>query len=172
MQIVRADAFKPLAPAGPDFVGSRRRVAPLASQHQPDMSKLLKRLDRCSRIYRFGQPANDACVEAHTKRALSTAAFIAGAFVDDVLVGIVEVFDTGRDGIAEVAFAVDADWRRLGFGSALLESATQWARRSGVRMLRMIISRNNWPMRRLANKAGARFDLALDEIQADIAISA
>jgi GNAT superfamily N-acetyltransferase len=50
-------------------------------------------------------------------------------------------------GDAEVAFAVDADWRRLGLGSALLEAATRWAEHAGVVTLRMVISRNNWPMR-------------------------
>ncbi len=34
----------------------------------------------------------------------------------------------------------------------------------------MIFSRNNWPMRKLASRADARFDLVLDEIVADVAV--
>jgi hypothetical protein len=34
----------------------------------------------------------------------------------------------------------------------------------------MFISRNNWPMRQFAHDAGARLDLDLDEILADIAV--
>ena len=35
----------------------------------------------------------------------------------------------------------------------------------------MVIARNNWPMRGLAHKAGARLDFDLDEIFADIAVA-
>jgi GNAT superfamily N-acetyltransferase len=169
MPSVCAEAFK-LLPALLDAANSRSRVCRLGREHEADLAKLLKQLDRPSRISRFGQAASDACIEAYAKRALATAAFMAGVFVEDALVGVVEVFDAGSDGMAEIAFAVDADWRRLGFGTALLATAAQWARCSRVRILRMVISRNNWPMRHLAAKAGARLDLALDEIHADVAV--
>jgi len=35
----------------------------------------------------------------------------------------------------------------------------------------MVISRNNWPMRGLAHKAGARLSIDLDEVLADITLS-
>jgi hypothetical protein len=57
-----------------------------------------------------------------------------------------------RDGFAAVAFAIDVDWRRRGIGSR--EAATRWAEQAGVTTLRMVISRNNWPLRQLAHKAG------------------
>ena len=82
---------------------------------------------------------------------------------------MVEVFC--RDGIAEAAFAVAADWRRQGVGSDLLEAARRWADQSGIRTLRMVISRNNWSMRGLAHKAGARLSLDPDEILADISLA-
>jgi len=44
--------------------------------------------------------------------------------------------------------------------------------RSGVKTLRMLISRNNRAMRQLAEKVGARLDLDLDEICADINVAA
>ena len=82
---------------------------------------------------------------------------------------MVEVFGPSRDGVAEAAFAVAADWRRQGVGSDLLVAARRWAEQSGIRTLRMFISRNNWPMRQFAHNAGARLDLDL-QILADIAV--
>jgi hypothetical protein len=37
-------------------------------------------------------------------------------------------------------------------------------------MIRMVFSRSNWPMRRLAGTANARLDLTLDEISAEIPV--
>jgi RimJ/RimL family protein N-acetyltransferase len=146
-------------------------VARLGLEHEAQLSQLLVSLDKVSRAHRFGHPANDACVHAYAKSALTTATFMAGTFVDGRLVGVVEVFVGGSDGLAEVAFAVHGDWRRRGLCSTLLEAAKKWAAESGVNTLRMVIARNNWPMRQLADKAGARLDIDLDEIFADIAIS-
>jgi len=57
------------------------------------------------------------------------------------------------------------------FGTNLLEAAVQWAARSDRILLRMIFSTDNWPMRKLAHKAHARLDLALDQVVADIPIT-
>jgi len=149
---------------------TRTSIARLGVEHEPQLSQLLMSLDLPSRVNRFGHPASDACVRAYAKSAVATATFLAGTFVADTLVGVVEVFAAGRDGVAELAFAVHSDWRRRGLCSALMEVARQWAAQSGVRTLRMVIARNNWPMRQLAAKAGARLDLELDEIYADIAL--
>ena len=100
---------------------------------------------------------------------LARAAHIAGALDAGRLIGVVEVF-AARDGVAEVAFAIDAEWRRRGIASTLLEVAKRWAEQAGVPKLRMVVSRNNWPMRQFAHKAGARIDLWLDEVYADIAV--
>jgi len=146
-------------------------VARLGLEHEAQLSQLLVGLDQASRANRFGHPASDACVQAYAKSALTTATFMAGTFGDGTLVGVVEVFVGGSDGLAEVAFAVHGDWRRCGLCSALLEAAKEWAAQSGVKTLRMVIARNNWPMRQLADKASARLDIDLDEIFADIAVS-
>ena len=52
----------------------------------------------------------------------------------------------------------------------MLEAITRCAEQAGVVTLGTIISRNDWPMRQLAHKAGARLDFDLDEIFADIAV--
>lgn len=147
------------------------RVIRLCDQHEAQLSRLLQSLDRSSRINRFGHPASDPCLEAYARAAFSTTAFMAGTFVGETQVGVLEIFGSAREGVAEAAFVIDADWRRLGLGTALLESAREWAGQSGIRMLQMIMGRNNWPMRHLAQKAGARFDLELDEIRAGLILA-
>jgi len=142
----------------------------LDSKHEAQLSALLCDLDKSSRINRFGYPASDARVQGYAKEAVARAAYMAGAFDAGRLIGVVEMFAT-CDGVAEVAFAIDGDWRRQGLGSALLEAATCWAEQAGIATLRMFISRNNWPMRQLAHKAGARLDFDLDEIRADVSVA-
>jgi GNAT superfamily N-acetyltransferase len=138
--------------------------------HECQFVELLCGLDRSSRVNRFGHPASDASVEAYAKGAITSAIFVAGVFVKGRIIGVIEVFEASRDGIAEAAFAVAADWRRQGVASDLLAAARRWAEQSGIRTLRMVIARNNWPMRQFAHKAGARLDLDLDEILADIVV--
>ena len=140
------------------------------AEHESQLVEFLCGLDRSSRVNRFGHSASDARVEAYAKAAIASAAFMAGVFAQGRIIGVVEVFEPSRDGVAEAAFAVAADWRRQGVGSDLLVAARRWAEQSGIRTLRMFISRNNWPMRQFAHDAGARLDLDLDEILADIAV--
>ena len=153
----------------PSVSPTRPYIMRLDSEHEAQLSALLCDLDKSSRINRFGHPASDARVQGYAKEAVARAAYMAGAFDAGRLIGVVEMFAT-CDGIAEIAFAIDGDWRRQGLGSALLEAATCWAELAGIATLRMFISRNNWPMRQLAHKAGARLDFDLDEILADISV--
>jgi GNAT superfamily N-acetyltransferase len=181
MQALYAEATGPVY-VNPSVVvlgsGSRRLpvgatrpyVMRLGREHEAQVSALLCSLDKSARIHRFGHPASDACVQAYAKDAAAGAAYMAGALNAGRLIGLVEVF-MARNGVAEVAFAIDADWRRRGLGLALLEAATRWAEQAGIATLRMVISRNNWPMRQLAHKAGARLDFDLDEISADIHVA-
>ena len=148
---------------------ARPHIARLGNQHEAQLSALLCGFDRSARINRFGHPASNACMRGYAAHTLARAAHIAGALDASRLIGVVEVFEA-RDGVAEVAFAIDAEWRRRGIASTLLEVAKRWAEQAGVATLRMVISRNNWPMRQFAHKAGARIDLWLDEVYADIAV--
>ena len=151
---------------------TRATIARFGAEQTVLFLELLRSLDLPSRVSRFGHQASDASVETYVKGALSAATFTAGAFVEGKLVGVVEVFETRANATAEVAFAVHADWRRHGFASALLDAAKRWAEASGFRVLRMVISPSNTPMRRLAERAGASIDVACDEICAEIAVAA
>ena len=183
MQAICADGMSPVrtdpsvvalgdgsASRRPSVSATRPYIAQLDGEDEAQLSSLLCGLDKSSRINRFGHPASDARVQGYVKEALARAAYMAGAFDAGRLIGVVEMFAT-CDGIAEIAFAIDGDWRRQGLGSALLEAATRWAEQAGIATLRMFISRNNWPMRQLAHKAGARFDFDLDEIRADVSVT-
>jgi GNAT superfamily N-acetyltransferase len=170
----------------PSYCPSIIRLGP---QHETDLARLLLTLDEASRVSRFACAAGDAALIDHSRRALTTSTWIAGLFADDHLRGVVEVYDIGRaalaseasgqrgnsivraPGMVEAAFLVEHDWRRRGFGTALLKAAMQWAGEAERIMLRMLFSRCNWPMRKLASKVDARLDLAFDEIAADVAIA-
>jgi hypothetical protein len=53
----------------------------------------------------------------------------------------------------------------------LLQSAIQIVADSKTNTLRMIFSRHNWAMRKLAAKAGGTLDMILGEIAVDVAVS-
>jgi GNAT superfamily N-acetyltransferase len=148
----------------------RPHIMPLGPRHQADFQDLLLDLDKKARFSRFAGTVSDTWLVRYPHHAISTAAWIAGAFVDDRLRGVVEVYESDRSEPAEAAFVVAEGWRGRGLGSALLRAAMQWPHQPDRTTLRMIFSRSNWPMRKFASKAQARFDLVLDEIVADIAI--
>jgi GNAT superfamily N-acetyltransferase len=148
----------------------RTRIKRLGPQHETDLLALLIHLEQSCRVSRFACAASNHFMLQHSQRALSSAAWIAGAFVDETLRGVVEAYDDDAAGAVEVAFLVERNWRRRGLGSALLQATIQWALENDRRALHMVFSRNNWPMRKLASKAQARLDLSLDEICARVAV--
>jgi GNAT superfamily N-acetyltransferase len=152
----------------PSYCPSIMRLGP---QHEADLTRLLLGLDEASRVSRFAYAASDAALIEHSQRALTTGTWTAGVFAAGQLRGVVEVYDLRAPGLVEAAFLVEQDWRRRGLGTALLTAAMQWAREAERIVLRMVFSRGNWPMRKLASKADARLDLAFDEIAADVAVA-
>jgi GNAT superfamily N-acetyltransferase len=145
-------------------------IYPLGHQHEKELQRVLLGLDATARRHRFGQAASDAYLADYARRALANAAWIGGAFIDGRLRGVVEVYDCGGSGCAEAAFVVEHNWRRRGLGWALLREALRTAAESKMRTLRMIFSRQNWPMRRLATRAGGTVDIVLDELLVDVAL--
>ena len=140
----------------------------LGGEHRVAMERLLVSLDRDARYARFGLAPSDASMIAHVESALSNAARIIGVFVDHELRGMLEIYAGWASGPAEIALIVEQGWRRRGLGWTLMQGAMRWADETDAGSLRLIFSRNNWPMRQLCMKASARFDLVLDEICADI----
>jgi GNAT superfamily N-acetyltransferase len=145
-------------------------VRTLGAEDERAFRALLLGLDDACRLSRFCGITSDEGIARHTRQALSETAWLAGLFVDDELCGVVELYEASDPGDLEAAFAVASRWRRLGFGTALLFAALEWARHSRRATLHMIFSRTNWPMRRLASKAEPTFDLTLDELIASVVI--
>jgi GNAT superfamily N-acetyltransferase len=116
-------------------------IKQLGAQHEANFRDLLLNLDEPSRSIRFNGAVNDDCLARHSRCAFSTAVWIAGAFVDEGLHGVVEVYDLGDSRTVEAAFVVEQRWRRRGLGSALLKAAIQWAAETDRIMMRMVFSR-------------------------------
>ena len=120
--------------------------------------------DLCaSALTAVGRVDRSTCARDEAVRAF-------GAFVGSRLLGLLKIY-TGAAGHVEVALIVEPRWQNKGVGWALLSAAMEWGRQSDTQNIRLIFSRNNWPMRAIARKAGAQFNLVLGEIHADIAIS-
>jgi GNAT superfamily N-acetyltransferase len=132
------------------------------------LRRLLLALEPSARNGRFNGAANDTFLSLHTEGALTNADWVLGAFVDDALCGVAEIYCDKLDGDAEVALAVDRAWRSKGIGTALLHTMMQIAAEANTTKLRMLFSRRNWPMRRLASKAGGRFDVIFDTISVEV----
>jgi len=96
-----------------------------------------------------------------------------GAIINDSLHGLVEIADCDDPQVWIAWLVVEPRWRRCGLGTALFASAVSRAETCSDRTtLRLIFTRHQWPMRRLAMKANARLDLVLEELWADIRLRA
>jgi GNAT superfamily N-acetyltransferase len=133
---------------------------------------MLHALDVSSRCARFGWASSDDSLMTHARSLVAGATHLIGAFAGGELRGILEIYADGTGRSAEVALVVAPPWRRRGFGQAMLTAAVAWAEQNGVSAIQLIFSRENWPMRQLAATAHAKFDMALDEICAEIAVPA
>jgi GNAT superfamily N-acetyltransferase len=120
--------------------------------------------DRCGNaLTAVGGVDRSTCARDEAVRAF-------GAFVGSRLLGLLKIYKGGA-GHVEVALIVERRWQNKGVGWALLSAAMEWRRQSDTQSMRLIFSRNNWPMRAIARKAGAQFNLVFGEIHADIAIA-
>ena len=146
------------------------RITDMSDECRSDFVDLLVGLDRPSRCSRFGFSANDAMLAKHAGTAVERASKVIGIYTDKRLRGVLEVYPCPNEGPTEIAVVVDQHWRRKGLGTALIHSAQQWASSQQLKLLRLIFSRANWPMRHLAHKLNARLDVLLDELCADIVV--
>ena len=89
-------------------------------------------------MHGFGQAASDAALANHAKCALANADWIVGAFLEDRLQGVVEIYSGGPGDGAEAAFVVERESRRQGLGWALLRAAMEIAANAEKKTLRMI----------------------------------
>jgi GNAT superfamily N-acetyltransferase len=156
----------------PAKVPNEHGIQCLGAHHEPELRRLFLSLEPAARSYRFGLAASDPYLTKYARDALDNASWILGAFPDDQLRGVVEIHGEGPQGFAEAAFVVEPQWRRRGLGWALLRAAIEVASDAQANSLRMIFCRHNWPMRKLASKAGGRLDVVLDELSVDVTLGA
>jgi GNAT superfamily N-acetyltransferase len=87
---------------------------------------------------------------------------------DGALVGVAHgcLYVAGGEVHLEVAFSVDAAWRRLGLGACLMNALESFAVCSGAHRLAGMCVARNLPMRRLFERAGMRLSREGDELHA------
>ena len=149
----------------------------MAAQISPMLQELSSRnQDAISNLLRGAMQPDDPELQI---AAIGTASFdfgvaspavrwMAGVFLADELTSLVRVRDGASEGQIETALFVDAKWRRQGFGTLLLDATMDWAFRHQADTLRLVCARTNWPIRHFARKFGARLDLVLGQLVADI----
>ena len=144
-------------------------VRQLSAGDVPAICRLFQGLDMASRYPRFAGACSDEAMTRHSYFGLAKALFVLGVYVRDDLRGVLEAHECAvRGGVAEVAVVVEREWRRQGLGTTMVSAAMTWGRRHDIDVLRFVFSRDNWPMRRLMASAGARINISLDEINAEI----
>jgi GNAT superfamily N-acetyltransferase len=147
-------------------------IVPLGSCDEANLVSLLLRLDQQSRVDRFGAVTSNAALAARARHALADADLISAVVLETGLCAVAETYKLGSraPGVAEAAFVVDPPWRRRGIATALLRACLAWERGSGIETLRMVFSRSNWAMWKLATKSTASFNILDEEISADLCV--
>jgi GNAT superfamily N-acetyltransferase len=163
---ISSTPFATSPPTGAICQVSNIRV--LGQEDEDELCRIFLTLEPSARYSRFGRAASDASMVDHAKRSLANADWIVGAFIGERIRGVVEIYGGEPSAYFEAAFVVEREWRRLGLGWGLLQAAIQKASGCEANTLRMVFSRHNWPMRKLASKASAKLDIVLDEMCVDV----
>ena len=133
-------------------------VRPLGAADAAAYVAHLRRLDPESRRRRFSRPVDDRFLERFVAAIDWARALVLGYVEDGKVRGVVQLAwpDVAwLKGAAELAIQVEAGWRRLGIGTALLASARRRAREGGLPGIVFFAQADNEPMLRLARKLGA-----------------
>lgn len=128
----------------------------------------LSRLDTESRCRRFGAPLSDAALDLQAITALENAELMLGIFSEQRLRGLLELYRQGGSGVMELLIVVEGASRRRGMGRRLLNASMLQALDMDARSVDLVYTSDNWPMRRLAQRAGARIDLSFGAFRARI----
>lgn len=96
--------------------------------------------------------------------------WLAAGYFAEELTSFVQVSGFSSDGYVETMLFVDTKWRRRGFGTLLLNAAMEWASLRRASGARLVCTRTDWSMRHFVDKFGARLDLRLGQMVADIPI--
>ena len=113
---------------------------------------------------RFNGLVSDHWLDKYIARSLNEAIVI-GAFADDHLVAVAELHTGGRiaPGQGESAFSVASDWRHKGLGTILLKALLRAASENEVSTIIVETGAQNFAMKALARRFGAKMQFATDQ---------
>lgn len=120
------------------------------------------RLDEDCLRRRFLRPMRPADLAAQAEAAIAPGAEVIGWFRRGVLRGAAELHHETSP--AEAAFSVESEYRSRGIGQALMDHVLRRARNRGCLRVMVMTTRDNRPMIRIAEKAGARFEFEGREV--------
>ncbi len=131
-------------------------IRTLGEQHRERVAQHLLELDDADRTLRFGHLASDERVRQYAAQLDFAQDEVFGIFDRRLqLVGMAHLaFGAGRD-TAEFGVSVHPRQRGLGLGKRLFEHAVMHARNRGVRKMLIHLARDNAPMLRIVQHAGA-----------------
>src|SRR5262249_5996800 len=131
-------------------------VRTLGEHHRERVAQHLLELDPADRTLRFGYLASDERIRQYAEQLDFDRDEIFGVFDRRLrLVGMTHLaFDAGRD-VAEFGVSVHPRLRGRGLGMKLFEHAVMHARNRGVRKMLIHLARDNVPMLRIVQRAGA-----------------
>lgn len=131
-------------------------IRTLGDQHRERVAQHLLELDDADRTLRFGHLASDERVRQYAAQIDFQGDEVFGVFDRRLrLVGMAHLaFSEGRD-TAEFGVSVHPRQRGRGLGMRLFEHAVMHARNRGVRKMLIHLARDNAPMMRIVQNAGA-----------------
>jgi GNAT superfamily N-acetyltransferase len=147
------------APQSSEAVPVCDEIRRLAERDYSAVRDLLFELDIDSRWHRFGAPVSDPVLEQHAGNLLQDAALALGAYANRKLCGLLELYPRNHSGTLELWLVVARNWRRQGMASRLVGASLHEALPVDARYYEFTYAGDNWPMRRIAQKLGARIDL-------------
>lgn len=136
---------------------TRGAVRILAATEEALLREHLLRLDPDSRHDRFNGFIDPEFIGRYVSRSFAEGTIIVAYIEDGAVRGAAELHqpDLKPKSLPEIAFSVEANWRRKGLGSLLFSSLIEKAQQLRYKRLRITTGAQNDAMRALANKFGA-----------------
>jgi GNAT superfamily N-acetyltransferase len=160
----RAPASNPALPAATaSALPIPGRFRSLWWWERPALRAHYGRLSPQDRSLRFHGGMSDEALHRIVEAPMGRDRQVIGWFHEGVLRGVAELCFT--DGAAEAAFSVEAPWRRLGVGRALMERALRRAAARGLDEVSVLTNRSNRGMMRLARAYDADFEAEWNEVE-------
>jgi hypothetical protein len=134
----------------------------------PSIQAFFSGLDPETRCRRFGPLISNAALDQYAVSALDNAALMLGIFSEQRLRGLLELYGGSGSSVMDLLLVVERASRRCGLGWRLINASLRQATQMGARSVDLIYASDNWPMRKIAQKAGGTIDLVFGTFRARI----